>query len=40
MGFGVIIFTGLLAVVIALATVSFHSVKAAVADPIDSIKYE
>ncbi len=40
--FGIEIFflSGLLALVIALITVSFQSIKAAVADPVDSLRYE
>jgi putative ABC transport system permease protein len=36
----IFVFSGMIAVVIALFTVSFHSVKAARANPVDALKYE
>jgi putative ABC transport system permease protein len=39
-GVEVFILSGLVAVAIALATVSYQSIKAAVSDPIDSLRYE
>jgi putative ABC transport system permease protein len=36
----IFILSGVTAVLIALATVSFQAVKAAVADPVKSLKYE
>jgi ABC-type antimicrobial peptide transport system permease subunit len=39
-GFGVFLLTGLVTLVIALLTVSYQSVKAALTNPVDSIKYE
>ena len=40
MGVGLFILVGGLAVLIALATVSYQSLKAALADPVDAIRYE
>jgi hypothetical protein len=40
LGIEVFILSGVLAFVIALITVSFQSIKAAVADPVDSLRYE
>ena len=37
---GVFAFAGLLAVLIALATVSYQSIKAAVSNPVDALRYE
>jgi putative ABC transport system permease protein len=34
------LFSGFLALVIAIFTVCFQSIKAAVADPVDSLRYE
>jgi len=39
-GFSVFILSGFIALVIALLTVSFQAIKAAVADPVDSLRYE
>ncbi|MGB6866347.1 MAG: ABC transporter permease [Candidatus Aminicenantaceae bacterium] len=39
-GFWVFLYTGILAVGIALATVSYQSIKAALLNPVDAIKYE
>jgi ABC-type antimicrobial peptide transport system permease subunit len=39
-GIDIFILSGTLALVIALITVSFQSIKAAVADPVDSLRYE
>ncbi len=39
-GIEIFILSGILAFVIALITVSFQSIKAAVADPVDSLRYE
>jgi putative ABC transport system permease protein len=39
-GLGIFVLSGFLAFAIALATVSYQSVKAAVSDPIDSLRYE
>jgi putative ABC transport system permease protein len=40
MGFGVFVLSGLAALVIALLTVSYQSVKAARADPVEALRYE
>ena len=40
LGIGIFILSGLLAFVIALMTVSYQSIKAAVANPVDSLRYE
>ncbi|UCC38535.1 MAG: ABC transporter permease [Candidatus Aminicenantes bacterium] len=40
MGLGVFVLTGVLSLCIALLTVSYQSIKASVANPVDSIKYE
>ncbi len=40
MGFLIFLITGILALVIALLTVSYQSVKAALANPVDSLRYE
>jgi putative ABC transport system permease protein len=40
MRIGIFILSGLLAFVIALITVSYQSIKAAVANPVDSLRYE
>ncbi|HMB93668.1 MAG TPA: FtsX-like permease family protein, partial [Rhodothermales bacterium] len=40
MGIGLFLFTGGLALVIALATVSYQSIRAALADPVQSLRYE
>jgi len=40
LGIGIFILSGLLAFVIALITVSYQSIKAAVANPVDSLRYE
>ena len=39
-GFGILIFSSALALIIALLTVSFQSIKAALANPVDSLRYE
>jgi len=39
-GFGILIFSSALALTIALLTVSFQSIKAAFANPVDSLRYE
>jgi putative ABC transport system permease protein len=39
-GFLVFILSGFMALVIALLTVSFQAIKAAIADPVDSLRYE
>ncbi len=39
-GFGILIFSSALALAIALLTVSFQSIKAALANPVDSLRYE
>ncbi|HMB93194.1 MAG TPA: FtsX-like permease family protein, partial [Rhodothermales bacterium] len=39
-GAGTFVLAGLLALVIALATVSYHAIKAALADPVKSLRYE
>ena len=39
-GVGTFFLAGLLALVIALATVSYQAVKAALADPVESLRYE
>ena len=39
-GLWVFILSGLMAMVIALLTVSFQAIKAAVANPVDSLRYE
>ncbi len=39
-GFGIFLFTGIIALFFALITTSYQSIKAALANPIDSIKYE
>jgi putative ABC transport system permease protein len=39
-GIGMFVITGILAAVIALLTVSFQSIKAALSHPINAIKYE
>ena len=40
LGVGIFFLSGFLALCIALATVSYQSIKAAVSDPIDSLRYE
>ena len=40
MDLGIYIIAGTLAIVIAFLTVSYHSIKAATANPIDSLRYE
>jgi len=39
-GFGILIFSSALALAIALLTVSYQSIKAALANPVDSLRYE
>jgi putative ABC transport system permease protein len=39
-GVGIFVVSGLLALVIALLTVSFQSIRAAIANPVDSLRYE
>lgn len=39
-GIEIFVLSGILAFVIALITVSYQSIKAAVADPVDSLRYE
>jgi putative ABC transport system permease protein len=39
-GFGIFLLSGVIALIIALATVSFLAMKAALADPVKSLKYE
>jgi putative ABC transport system permease protein len=40
LGLGVFVWAGLLALVIAWLTVSYQSLKAAVANPVESLRYE
>jgi putative ABC transport system permease protein len=40
LGLGIFVLSGFLAFAIALATVSYQSIKAALSDPIDSLRYE
>ncbi len=37
---GLFILVGMLAILIALATVSYQSLKAALADPVEALRYE
>ncbi len=39
-GFGILIFSSALALTIALLTVSYQSIRAALANPVDSLRYE
>ncbi len=39
-GVGVLVLVGVLALLIALLTVSYHSVKASLANPVESLRYE
>ncbi|MDH5467932.1 MAG: ABC transporter permease, partial [Candidatus Aminicenantes bacterium] len=39
-GFGILIFSSMFVLIIALLTVSFQSIKAALANPVDSLRYE
>jgi len=39
-GFGILIFSSTLALIIALLTISYQSIKAALANPVDSLRYE
>jgi len=39
-GLGIFLASGMIALVIALLTVSFQSIKAATANPVDSLRYE
>jgi putative ABC transport system permease protein len=39
-GFTTFLFSGLLALIIAILTVCFQSIKAALANPVDSLRYE
>jgi len=39
-GIGIFILSSLLALLLALTTVSYHSVRAARANPVDSLRYE
>jgi putative ABC transport system permease protein len=40
MGFGTFLLAGLVALIIAIATVSFQAVKAAMANPVKFLRYE
>lgn len=40
MGIGIFVFSGLTALCIALLTISFQTIKAAIANPVDSLRYE
>ncbi len=40
MGLGVFVLAGIIALSIALLTISFQSIKAALADPVKSLRYE
>ena len=40
MGIGIFVLPGLVALVIALSTVSYHTVRAALVNPAESLKYE
>jgi putative ABC transport system permease protein len=39
-GFGILIFSSMLALIIAVLTISYQSIKAALANPVDSLRYE
>jgi putative ABC transport system permease protein len=39
-GLGIFLLSGMMALVIALMTVSYQTIKAAMANPVDSLRYE